>query len=140
MDSLLRRVLPDGRVVELWRMLFNDRITIALAEHDGTFFEDAWCYVDRALARAVAETWDGEGDPPGWNKHPNTGRWRPDGTMESEIDQRRPENVEPGHDRRRESGKGAVEAVARDRETGARSKGTGRTRSHRMGSGATTEP
>lgn len=87
---LLRRELPDGRLVELWRMLFTFRITITSPQNDGICWDDAWCFTDGRLSEAVFafQSWDGEGEPVGWNKHPVSGRWRPDGTEATEINQR----------------------------------------------------
>jgi hypothetical protein len=84
------RVLPDGRRLHLLRYLFNWRLAISLPGDD-TFYEDEWCYKSPAQALKVWDEWDGSGDdgPPGWNKHPGTGRWREDGTIGSETDRRR---------------------------------------------------
>lgn len=85
-----RRVLPDGRILELLPMAFgNVRLTITLPELDGEAYEDGWCYHREGHGKAwiALLTWDGEGEPQGWNKHPFTGRYRRDGTPESEINQ-----------------------------------------------------
>lgn len=81
------KTLPDGRIVELMRMLFNYRIYIR-QPGDPFGYDDCWCYQSRIDAGAAFDTWDGEGEPPGWNKHPTTGRWRGDGLPGSEINQR----------------------------------------------------
>ena len=83
------RTLPDGRVLFLLKYLFNHRIAIA-PEAGSPFFDDEWCFKDPKEAARVWATWDGEGEdgPPGWNKHPSSGRWREDGTAASE-DKRR---------------------------------------------------
>lgn len=73
---LVRRVLPDGRIVEVWRMFYNNRITVTSPQNDGISWDEAYCYKDRALAVRVAETWDGEDEPAGWNKNLQTGEWR----------------------------------------------------------------
>jgi hypothetical protein len=80
-----KKTLPDGRIVELMRMLFNYRICVSLPEHYGISYEDAWCYKSPIDAGAAFDMWNGDGDPLGWNKHPSTGRWREDGTPESET-------------------------------------------------------
>lgn len=87
---LFRRVLEDGRIVELWPMLYNFRITITEPQNDGFTFDDGWCYTgDRLVAAKQAfDDWDGKGEPQGWNKHPTSGRWRGDGTAASEENQR----------------------------------------------------
>lgn len=83
-----RRVLPDGRYLDLVRMLFNWRLLVSDAANVDVSWEDAWCYQDEAAVHAAFENWDGIGEPAGWNKHPTSGRWRHDGTPESEINQR----------------------------------------------------
>lgn len=76
-DALLhRKVLPDGRIVEVWRMLFNLRITVSEPQNDGICWEDAWCYNAPAVCIAAFHAWDGEGEPVGWIKHPLSGRRR----------------------------------------------------------------
>jgi hypothetical protein len=85
---IVRRVLDDGRIVELWRTVFNLRITITLPENDGMCWNDAWCFRDIGAAFTAALSWDGEGEPDGWIKHPPSGRARPDGTPASEYNQR----------------------------------------------------
>lgn len=76
---LARRVLPDGRIVEAWRYLFNSRVTVTEPQKDGISYEDAWCYATVAQAIEATLTWDGQGEPTGWIKHPTSGRFRPDG-------------------------------------------------------------
>jgi hypothetical protein len=58
----------------MWRMLFNWRITITEPQNDGIYWEDAWCYNDSVICEAAFKTWDGEGEPLGWVKHPMSGR------------------------------------------------------------------
>ncbi len=85
---LARRVLNDGRILELWRMVFSFRLTVTLPENDGICWEDAWCYTSQIDGLMAFALWDGRGEPNGWNKHPTSGRWRQDGTPASEINQR----------------------------------------------------
>ncbi len=88
MKALAEKKLPDGRIVELFKMLYNYRIYVSLPERHGVSYEDCWCYQGYPDARAAFELWDGEGEPLFWNKHPASGRWRKDGRPESEIDTR----------------------------------------------------
>lgn len=37
-----RRVLPDGRIIEVWPQLHNVHLTITKAEFDGQVYEDDW--------------------------------------------------------------------------------------------------
>lgn len=75
----VRRVLPDGRILEAWGYLFNTRVTLTEPHMDGICWVDAWCYATRSAAEQAVATWDGEGEPTGWIKHPNSGRYRPHG-------------------------------------------------------------
>ena len=56
-----------------WTMIvgeIGDQCTIA----------DRFCYDEHPLkAVAALAAWDGNGDPEGWQRHPATGRRRPDG-------------------------------------------------------------
>lgn len=83
---LHRRVLEDGRILELWLTVYNWRITITEPQSDGFCHENMWCFKRERLAEALAafHDWDGAGEPEGWNKHPPTGRWREDGTAATE--------------------------------------------------------
>lgn len=81
---LARRVLPTGRILEAWRFLFNTRVTVSEPEMDGFAHEDAWCYARPEQAIEIVNTWDGEGEPTGWIKHPTTGRYRPAGDAAAE--------------------------------------------------------
>lgn len=85
---LARRVLEDGRILELWQMMFNVRLTVTLPENVDMCWEDAWCFRDPVAAYVAIATWNGEGEPDGWIKHPPSGRARPDGTPASEYCQR----------------------------------------------------
>lgn len=76
---LLRRVLADGRILEVWRYIFNHRLTIADPQHGGMYFADQWCYHDLPTAERAFNEWDGDGEPAGWMKHPTTGRYMPNG-------------------------------------------------------------
>lgn len=76
---IAHRVLPDGRVLEAWQYLFNVRVTLAEPRDAAIGYSDCWCYATAPLAVAVVETWDGEGEPDGWIKHPASGRYRKNG-------------------------------------------------------------
>ena len=73
---LHRRTLPDGRVLYLrpmgFGMLYLQLSPDAQAQH----FNDTWCYGDdaRDAAWRSAIGWDGEGEPEGWFRHPQSGR------------------------------------------------------------------
>ena len=46
---------------------------------DQCSYADRFCYADRNAAIRAIFTWNGEGQPTGWHRHPLTGRRRPDG-------------------------------------------------------------
>ena len=64
--------------------LFTCAIIVGDIE-DESGYRDRWCYDDFQSALAAFELWDGSGEPPGWHRHPSTGRRRPDGTPEREY-------------------------------------------------------
>lgn len=78
------KLLGDGRAALLHRMIHTWRIVLA-GDIDAYTYDDGYCYKTEAVARAAFEAWDGHGEPQGWNKHLRTGRWREDGTPESEA-------------------------------------------------------
>lgn len=85
-----KRRLPDGRVLYLMPLLTGNRLGISRDAETCTF-EDVWDYprdvdgcsfIDAGWRAALG--WDGEGEPEGWYRHPQSGRRRPDGTPGSE--------------------------------------------------------
>jgi hypothetical protein len=61
------RVLDDGRQLTLYPMLFgNTRLCLGWPSF-GTY-DAGWCYHDTAASLAALQTWDGDGDPPGYFK------------------------------------------------------------------------
>lgn len=85
-DYLWIRQLDDGRAVYLLPMTYGN-LRLAIGERDCQGFDDVWCYQAKQddAAWAAALGWDGEGEPEGWYRHPETGRRRPDGTAASEF-------------------------------------------------------
>lgn len=71
------RELPDGReiVVLPWS---GGKAQLSIGRRTG-FWDDTWNYEFVTEAMAVAETWDGGGEPMGWFRHPASGRRRHDG-------------------------------------------------------------
>lgn len=61
-----------------WTMIvgeIGDKLTIATR----------YCYADQGKALAALILWDGEKDPIGWHRHPDSGRRRPDGDPTQEY-------------------------------------------------------
>jgi hypothetical protein len=84
-NAKMRRLLPDGRILEVFRLIYTWRLTVTHPRDDGICWEDAWCYPTLPAIAAAFFAWNGEGEPDGWIRHPVTGRRRPDGTAASEI-------------------------------------------------------
>ena len=79
-DYLWTNDLPDGRTVFLLDMAFGN-LRIAIGLKNEFYFDDGWCYQapQTDLAWKAALGWDGEGEPEGWYRHPDSGRRRPGG-------------------------------------------------------------
>jgi hypothetical protein len=68
------RLLPDGRIIGIHRLLFHWALHIDVHE-DG--YEDRYCYDGLGDAIEGFLHWTGQGDPPGgWRQHPRTRRRR----------------------------------------------------------------
>ena len=76
------RFFANGRTAVLQRLLFTYAL---LADLNEWGYEDRWCYGSYAKAKAALDAWDGEGEPSGWHRHPDTGRRRPDGDATREY-------------------------------------------------------
>lgn len=85
-DYLHVRPLGDGRAVFLMPMAFGN-LRVAIGWQGAPGFDDGWCYQapqqDAAWKAAIG--WDGEDEPEGWYRHPDTGRRRPDGDAQRET-------------------------------------------------------
>jgi hypothetical protein len=76
---LLRRTLPDGRILDLMPLLFGAwRLSVGPKGSLG-YYDDQWDYEGQARALSAMMSWDGEGEPTGWHRHPSSGRRRPGG-------------------------------------------------------------
>lgn len=82
---LLERWLGDGRLLQLlrWR---SGGVQLSVGLGDG-FYTDTWIYdceqADDGWRAALG--WDGQGEPEGWYRHPQSGRRRPDGDPAREF-------------------------------------------------------
>ncbi len=85
-DYLHVRELSDGRAVFLMPMIAGN-LRLAIGDPGSPFFDDGWCYQaeQTELAWRAAPGWDGEGEPEGWYRHPETGRRRPGGDAAKEY-------------------------------------------------------
>jgi hypothetical protein len=71
------RVLLDGRLVCV-EALFAHQVLLALTT-PVLHVQDGWIYASLEAALAAAQAWDGRAEPPGWHRHPRSGRCRPGG-------------------------------------------------------------
>lgn len=76
-EPLVQRKLENGRTIWLWRYLFNWRLQLSSIFSD-QLMDNEWCFSDEKTALESAQSWDGEGDPPGWFKNMGTGAYNPD--------------------------------------------------------------
>lgn len=77
------RRLPDGRIIAVHKLLHHYTLLVDL---DESGYADRYCYPNYVQAVVGCMEWDGKGDPPGgWNRHPTTGRRRPDGDASREY-------------------------------------------------------
>lgn len=76
---LYRREIGDRLIGVLPLYAGRARLGIGPVGSDG--FDDVWDFPNRARAIAVAHVWnpDEDPEPPGWHRHPGSGRRRPDG-------------------------------------------------------------
>lgn len=84
-DYLYARRLGDGRNLVLIRWRAGG-VQLSTGYGNGVF-DDTWIYdVEQADAGwRAAIGWDGEGEPEGWYRHPQSGRRRPDGDPAKEF-------------------------------------------------------
>jgi hypothetical protein len=71
------REYPNGRNAILERMGWG--LVYLKTDIDRYGNGGCWCYPDYASALAALDAWDGEGEPLGWHRHPDTGRRRENG-------------------------------------------------------------
>lgn len=85
-DYLWTRTLADGRAVFLMAV-FGGNLRLGIGEVGSPEMDDVWCYQapQSELAWRAALGWDGEGEPEGWYRHPQTGRRRPGGDPAAEV-------------------------------------------------------
>lgn len=81
------KVLPDGRIAWIARLLFTWAILVAGMEEAEIGYEDRWCFTSETGAEAALEAWSGEKgtEPEGWIRNPKTGRRRPLGDKAGEY-------------------------------------------------------
>lgn len=78
------RPISGGRWAGLMRFMFTYAIIVGQMGDESTY-DDRWCYETYAAALMALETWDGEGEPEGWHRHPISGRRRKGGDPATEY-------------------------------------------------------
>ena len=82
MPEWLERQLPDGRFMTVYPLTFGrGRVIIG----DKASVDDVWGFPSLGAAVAAFLTWDGKGEPEGWDRHPCTNRYRPGGDPAKEY-------------------------------------------------------
>ena len=72
--ALFQKTLPDGMLLTVYPMLFNDRLCVGPPE--AWHYDRGWC-VPKGMGVEIAQSWDGQGDPPHWIKEVGTDRRGP---------------------------------------------------------------
>jgi hypothetical protein len=85
-DYLWTRLLNDGRGIYLVAQLWG-ALELGVGPHGLLVFDDTWQFqaeqADDGWRAALG--WDGNGEPEGWYRHPQSGRRRPGGDPEKEF-------------------------------------------------------
>src|SRR5258705_12348211 len=71
----------NGRDACIAKFMFTFAILSDLTEYG---HGDRWCYESVWDAMEALAAWDGEGEPQGWHRHPDTGRRREGGDPATE--------------------------------------------------------
>lgn len=74
----LVRLLRDGEWLAVVQMTFTWALLTGRIGNR-TICTNRWCYESLRAALAAAAVWDGSGEPIGWIKHPQSGRFRAGG-------------------------------------------------------------
>jgi len=69
---ILKR-LPDGRVCGVHKFIYTWSLHIDI---DYCGYGDRYCFSTLELANAALQAYDGETEPIGWHRHPDSGRRR----------------------------------------------------------------
>lgn len=76
--------IGDGIYAAIKPLLFHWTMIVGEIGDQRTF-ATRYCYADLGKALSALILWDGNGDPVGWHRHPDTGRRRPDGNPAEEY-------------------------------------------------------
>lgn len=68
---LIRKQAENGREIGIMAFMYTWAI---IADITVVGYEDRWCYHELVDALHAFSEWNGEGEPEGWHRHPNTGR------------------------------------------------------------------
>lgn len=66
------KLLPGDRWAATFRFIFTEAIIVGRMFNPYDY-EDRWCY-SPGHAAAALDAWNGDGEPTGWHRHPDTGR------------------------------------------------------------------
>ena len=72
-DYELMRVLPDGRIIGVRRLMFHYTMAVDM---DATGMADRNCFAEQWQAHLACLTWAGTGDPEHGHRHMGRGRRR----------------------------------------------------------------
>lgn len=81
---LLPKLITGNRWAAIMPLLYTNAIVSGRMGH-ALSYDDRWCYHGFDAAKRALESWNGEGEPQGWHRHPPSGRRRPDGDASREY-------------------------------------------------------
>jgi hypothetical protein len=67
------KLIPKGCYAAIRPLAFTHAIVVGVIG-DFESLKGRWCYKDYTKAKAALDAWDGQGEPTGWHRHPDTGR------------------------------------------------------------------
>jgi len=72
-DTVFTVQYKNGRMAGVVPFMFTWAI---VADFDDAGYKERWCYDTLLDAIGALRDWDGDGEPVGWHRHPNSGRRR----------------------------------------------------------------
>lgn len=78
------KLLPGNRWAATFDFIYTSGIIVGFMG-DTTGYEDRWCFHTHERSEAALGAWDGQGEPTGWHRHPDSGRRRVDGDPQQET-------------------------------------------------------
>lgn len=76
--------LPRHRWAGIQKMMFTHALVLGRMG-DEIGYDNRWCFSSYEKAKTALDNWNGDGEPMGWHRHPDTGRRRVEGDESKEY-------------------------------------------------------